>query len=593
MKFRTVRGVFLAVMLLALGTAVQADDLVRSEIIEVRAGKNTHFVGFLLEMEQTVAPTQMIVRQMVSNEGTDHKDWIVKIDQDTIIAKRGDRLSNLEYFMIGDQIVVTGTKTNTDTVLAAVVLDHSISGAAGWSTNGFITEKACHANQVTVDWKGQKIRIDFSNNANIIIPPEKNKTCDDLQVGDRVRGRGIWNPAIPALYANQMIVLRRGAIKYVAKRADHLGGVLIRRPGTEVPTTFEVRDEKAAGKPTYVISVTEQSHLFNRRGGQGYLVDWIEGDQIDMLVKKSEGDTTTNTYELIVGRNTSYGLVTTDGVEGTITAKDTASNSFTLLYKGKNYRIDVSDKTKIVVNGVSGKTYNDLKVGMVGRGRGTKHRGLNIITAETIVAWNGQTPKSVTPSAENYRENFDDGEAQNWAAVNGTWSVTNQTYQGTGGGHTYTFYNEKQFDDFTYQADVRVDSGYNHPAITFRSQDVNNHYILRVNQWSSRDWDSLQLFKKVNPNLSTTTPRDIGWEQLGGIRFNEITSGDSMKIGAWYTMKVEAIGSQIKAKIWEVGTTEPDWQITVTDTTFTQGKIGLERFSGAHSFDNLQLTVSP
>ena len=312
---------------------------------------------------------------------------------------------------------------------------------------------------------------------------------------------------------------------------------------------------------------------------------------MDLMVKRGEDNATSNSYDLVIGRNKSFGLVTTGGVEGTITAKDAASNSFSFLYGGKTYRIDVTSKTRIVVNGVSGKSYSDLKVGMIGRGRGTKHRTQTIIVAETIVAWDSQTPTVVTPATQNYSENFYDGEAQNWGVVNGTWSVANQLYQGSGSGHTYAFYDTKQYDDFTYQADVRVDSGYNHPAITFRAKDANNHYILRVNQWSSRDWDSLQLYKKMNLNASTT-PTDTGWTFLKGIPFNQITSGDSMKAGAWYTMKVEAVGSQIRAKIWEVGTTEPDWQLSANDASFSQGKIGLERYSGGHSFDNIALTVS-
>ena len=81
MKLRFASGLFIAVIaLFVAGTAVHADDLVRDEIIEAREGKETHFSGLLLELDKTVAPTQMVVRQSVNSEGSVVKDWIVKIE---------------------------------------------------------------------------------------------------------------------------------------------------------------------------------------------------------------------------------------------------------------------------------------------------------------------------------------------------------------------------------------------------------------------------------------------------------------------------------------------------------------------------------
>jgi len=63
-------------------------------------------------------------------------------------------------------------------------------------------------------------------------------------------------------------------------------------------------------------------------------------------------------------------------------------------------------------------------------------------------------------------------------------------------------------------------------------------------------------------------------------------------------LRVQAIGSQIKAKWWLVGDPEPGtWQIEHTDETYTTGAIGFASFNGnsadARTVDYDNLTINP
>jgi len=61
----------------------------------------------------------------------------------------------------------------------------------------------------------------------------------------------------------------------------------------------------------------------------------------------------------------------------------------------------------------------------------------------------------------------------------------------------------------------------------------------------------------------------------------------------YYTLKVSVVGDDLSAKIWQTSEAEPaDWDITVVDTSYTQGKIGITTTTNTTSFDNVAVTPS-
>ena len=58
----------------------------------------------------------------------------------------------------------------------------------------------------------------------------------------------------------------------------------------------------------------------------------------------------------------------------------------------------------------------------------------------------------------------------------------------------------------------------------------------------------------------------------------------------YYTMKASVDGDTLSAKFWLTSDTEPvAWDITATDTSYTQGKIGLAVTTNTTRFDNVSV----
>ena len=61
----------------------------------------------------------------------------------------------------------------------------------------------------------------------------------------------------------------------------------------------------------------------------------------------------------------------------------------------------------------------------------------------------------------------------------------------------------------------------------------------------------------------------------------------------YYTLKVSVVGDDLSAKIWQTSEAEPEnWDITVVDTSYTQGKIGVTTTTNTTSFDNVAVNPS-
>ena len=73
----------------------------------------------------------------------------------------------------------------------------------------------------------------------------------------------------------------------------------------------------------------------------------------------------------------------------------------------------------------------------------------------------------------NYSENFDDGLADNWQSIGGTWIVENKKYKVTGapGERVRCYYNKHSFFNYTYEGDFNLVSG-NELQLIFNIQDM-------------------------------------------------------------------------------------------------------------------------
>ncbi len=112
----------------------------------------------------------------------------------------------------------------------------------------------------------------------------------------------------------------------------------------------------------------------------------------------------------------------------------------------------------------------------------------------------------------------------------------------------------------TANVSVTMNGSLNH----FNNGKVNLGAVLRWtdgNNWYKTliDGTNIMMLKRVNGATTTLA-----------------TAPFQAKDGMMYSLRFQAIGAMLFAKVWPVGTTEPaKWMLTVTDTTLTTGQAGI------------------
>jgi hypothetical protein len=164
--------------------------------------------------------------------------------------------------------------------------------------------------------------------------------------------------------------------------------------------------------------------------------------------------------------------------------------------------------------------------------------------------------------------------AANFTVVSGgTWAVSNGQYVLTNPSSTIvngniSVHNTAVTGDFILSADGKTTptstSNWNDFSIIFNYQDASNYYYVSLNE--SNDGGTNGVFKVVSGTKTELA---------------DITS--VITAGTMYTVKVEKTGSGIKAYLNGV------LVASVSDATFTGGKVGLGTMNDGATFDNVKV----
>ena len=155
-------------------------------------------------------------------------------------------------------------------------------------------------------------------------------------------------------------------------------------------------------------------------------------------------------------------------------------------------------------------------------------------------------------------DDFEDGDAAGWSGAKGTWSVVddggNYVYRYTNGGANWavSYVNLPGVSDLEYVAKIRAtDNPFtNWIGLAFRIQDENNFLTF----YQSRDTaPSLFKFARIVSDNHTIPEQPVF----------------TMPPDVWYWLRLQAIGNQVRARIWADGSAEPTgWNIERTESTF-------------------------
>ncbi len=139
----------------------------------------------------------------------------------------------------------------------------------------------------------------------------------------------------------------------------------------------------------------------------------------------------------------------------------------------------------------------------------------------------------------------------------------NYVYRYTGGGANWALsYTNVPFSDIDYLAKIRATDSpmTNWIGLAFRIQDPNNFLTF----YQSRDTNNFKLANIVNDNH--TILAEPAYTMTGNV---------------WYWLRLQAQGSQVRARIWADGSLEPgSWTINTTNTLFqSNANIGLTLYN--------------
>jgi hypothetical protein len=171
----------------------------------------------------------------------------------------------------------------------------------------------------------------------------------------------------------------------------------------------------------------------------------------------------------------------------------------------------------------------------------------------------GTNPPANPSFVYAFYDDFQDGDSSGWTAK-GTWGVVNDggnyVYRYTGGGANWAISSVALpgMSDLDYVARIRAAATTTWIGLAFRIKDQGNAPSNNfLTFYESRDGSVFKYARVAADNHSV----------VGG------TPAFTMTTGVWYRMRVQAIGSTVRARIWQDGTTEPTaWTISTTDVTY-------------------------
>jgi hypothetical protein len=173
-------------------------------------------------------------------------------------------------------------------------------------------------------------------------------------------------------------------------------------------------------------------------------------------------------------------------------------------------------------------------------------------------------------AATPFSDNFNDGNADDWAPTTGSWSVVQDSgtyvYSQSSTSEGRTSSGSQSWSDYNVNTDVKIDNfnGTNRTYVAGRYKDGNNYYAASL---YNKDEGQLELRKKVGGSSSTL-----------------ITKAFPLSTGVWYNVKLEMVGTTIKMYV------NDQLQLTATDSSLVSGAVGLVSVKTISKFDNVTVT---
>ena len=194
-------------------------------------------------------------------------------------------------------------------------------------------------------------------------------------------------------------------------------------------------------------------------------------------------------------------------------------------------------------------------------------------------------PVSFESGTGIFTDDFDDGDSDGWVEEGATnWNVASGQYKTASNGDGVSSNGCAAWQDYEAQVEIKRNG----------SLAADEYVGLVLRYQSSTQFYLAQLY--CSSNCGGSPNDDVYSMELANFDSGVTALASStftFDNNEYYTLKVSVVGDDLSAKIWQTSTAEPaDWDITVIDDTYTQGKIGITTTTNTTSFDNVAVTPS-
>ncbi len=185
-----------------------------------------------------------------------------------------------------------------------------------------------------------------------------------------------------------------------------------------------------------------------------------------------------------------------------------------------------------------------------------------------------------------FTDDFDDNDSDGWTEEGAAnWNVSNGEYKSASNDVGVTSNGCAAWQDYEASMTIARNGSFGtgeYLGLVLRYQSFSQHYQARVFCVTCQGNENSHQYvlELVDYNNGDTV--------LSSATINTFTKNNPGDVT--YTLKASVEGDTLNAKFWATSEAEPaDWDITATDTSYTQGKIGITVSTNTTFFDDVSV----
>jgi prepilin-type N-terminal cleavage/methylation domain-containing protein len=180
-----------------------------------------------------------------------------------------------------------------------------------------------------------------------------------------------------------------------------------------------------------------------------------------------------------------------------------------------------------------------------------------------------------------FTDNFDDGNSDGWTEEGAAnWNVASGEYKSASNSNGLSTNGCAAWQDYDASIEINRNGSLGtgeYVGLVLRYQNASQQYQARLYCTVCTNSNPQYELQLVDYNSGDTVLTSTS------VTFNKKQPGDVA-----YVLKASVDGDTLNAKFWEKSDAEPvDWDITATDNSYTQGKVGIAVTTNTTFFDNV------